>query len=58
MKSNEMCYQVISEEAVGGMDAISVESVRSALKEVRASTVKIKSNSGGGDVIKGVEIYN
>ncbi|MDA1742607.1 ATP-dependent Clp protease proteolytic subunit [Bacillus cereus] len=39
-------------------DAISAESVRSALKEVRASTVKIKLNSGGGDADQGVEIYN
>lgn len=39
-------------------DAISAESVRSALKEVRTSTVKIKLNSGGGDADQGVEIYN
>lgn len=38
--------------------ATSAEDVRNALKDVSASTVRIKLNSGGGDADQGVEIYN
>ncbi|WP_078410278.1 head maturation protease, ClpP-related [Priestia abyssalis] len=38
--------------------ATSAEDVRNALKDVTASTVRIKLNSGGGDADQGVEIYN
>ena len=37
-------------------DATSAEDVRNALKDVKASTIRIKLNSGGGDVFDGVEI--
>ncbi|MCP1124569.1 Clp protease ClpP [Bacillus sp. 3103sda1] len=39
-------------------EAISAESVRNALKDVKSSTLRIKLNSGGGDADQGVEIYN
>jgi ATP-dependent Clp protease, protease subunit len=39
-------------------EAISAETIRSALKEVNASTIRIKLNSGGGDADQGIEIYN
>jgi len=38
--------------------ATSAEDVRNALKDINASTVRIKLNSGGGDADQGVEIYN
>jgi len=38
--------------------ATSAEDVRNALKGVKASTVRIKLNSGGGDADQGIEIYN
>jgi len=39
-------------------EAISADSVRNALKDVQASTIRIKLNSGGGDADQGIEIYN
>lgn len=39
-------------------EAISADSIRSALKDVTASTIRIKLNSGGGDADQGIEIYN
>jgi ATP-dependent Clp protease, protease subunit len=39
-------------------EAISAETIRNALKEVSASTIRIKLNSGGGDADQGIEIYN
>lgn len=39
-------------------DATSAKDVRNALDGVTASTVRIKLNSGGGDVFDGIEIYN
>lgn len=39
-------------------EAISAESIRNALKDVTASTIRIKLNSGGGDADQGIEIYN
>jgi ATP-dependent Clp protease protease subunit len=39
-------------------EAISADTVRNALKDVTASTVRIKLNSGGGDADQGIEIYN
>lgn len=39
-------------------EAISADTIRSALKEVSASTIRIKLNSGGGDADQGIEIYN
>lgn len=39
-------------------EAISADSIRNALKDVTASTIRIKLNSGGGDADQGVEIYN
>ncbi|KEF40122.1 protease subunit of ATP-dependent protease [Schinkia azotoformans MEV2011] len=39
-------------------EAISAESIRKALNDVTASTIRIKLNSGGGEVDQGVEIYN
>lgn len=39
-------------------EAISAESIRNALKDVKASTIRIKLNSGGGDADQGIEIYN
>lgn len=39
-------------------EAISADSVRNALKDVQASTIRIKLNSGGGDADEGIEIYN
>jgi ATP-dependent Clp protease, protease subunit len=38
--------------------ATSADDVRNALREVTASTVRIKLNSGGGDADQGIEIYN
>jgi len=38
--------------------ATGAEDVRNALKDIKASTVRIKLNSGGGDADQGVEIYN
>lgn len=39
-------------------EATSANDVRNALKDVKASTIRIKLNSGGGDVFEGIEIYN
>ena len=39
-------------------DATSAEDVRNALNGVKASTIRIKLNSGGGDAFDGIEIYN
>jgi ATP-dependent Clp protease, protease subunit len=39
-------------------EAISADTIRNALKEVNASTIRIKLNSGGGDADQGIEIYN
>lgn len=39
-------------------DATSAKDVRNALDGITASTVRIKLNSGGGDVFDGIEIYN
>lgn len=39
-------------------EAISADSIRNALKEVKASNIRIKLNSGGGDADQGIEIYN
>jgi ATP-dependent Clp protease, protease subunit len=39
-------------------EAISADTIRNALKEVSASTIRIKLNSGGGDADQGIEIYN
>lgn len=39
-------------------DATSANDVRKALEGVTASTIRIKLNSGGGDVFEGIEIYN
>lgn len=38
-------------------DAISAEDVRNALSDIKAKTIRIKLNSGGGDVFDGIEIY-
>lgn len=39
-------------------DATSAEDVRNALDGVKASTIRIKLNSGGGDAMDGIEIMN
>lgn len=39
-------------------DATSAEDVRNALEGVKASTIRIKLNSGGGDAFDGIEIMN
>jgi ATP-dependent Clp protease, protease subunit len=39
-------------------DATSAEDVRNALSKVKASTIRIKLSSGGGDAFEGIEIYN
>jgi ATP-dependent protease ClpP protease subunit len=39
-------------------EAISADTIRNALKDVSASTIRIKLNSGGGDADQGIEIYN
>ncbi|MFJ7993597.1 head maturation protease, ClpP-related [Peribacillus frigoritolerans] len=39
-------------------DATSANDVRRALDGVKASTIRIKLNSGGGDAFDGIEIYN
>ena len=39
-------------------DATSAEDVRNALDGVKAQTIRIKLNSGGGDAMDGIEIYN
>ena len=61
-KSNGEEHEMILSGAIGESgwfyDAISAEDVRSALKDVTASTVRIKLNSGGGDADHGIEIYN
>lgn len=39
-------------------DATSAQDVRNALDGVKASTIRIKLNSGGGDAMDGIEIMN
>ena len=39
-------------------DATSADDVRNALGNVKASTIRIMLNSGGGDCMDGIEIYN
>lgn len=39
-------------------EAISADTIRNALRDVSASTIRIKLNSGGGDADQGIEIYN
>ncbi|WMX57443.1 head maturation protease, ClpP-related [Peribacillus sp. R9-11] len=39
-------------------EATSADDVRNALHDVTESTIRIKLNSGGGDVFHGIEIYN
>lgn len=39
-------------------EAISADTIRNSLKDVEASTIRIKLNSGGGDADQGIEIYN
>ena len=40
-----------------GMDAVAPKKVRQALQDAKGSSVEVLINSGGGDVMAGVEIY-
>lgn len=61
-QTNEDEHVMVIDGAIGESgwfyEATSAKDVRNALDGVTASTVRIKLNSGGGDVFDGIEIYN
>jgi len=61
-QTNEDEHVMVISGAIGQggwfYDATSAEDVRNALDGVKASTIRIKLNSGGGDAFDGIEIMN